>query len=667
MPPRLPAPLTFDPSYISRAWELIAQDGAPREVRIIGTERDGTVSGIFDNPDHPAEAIAKWDGVCSIYMTVNPLKVEMLSRANVGRLVSWTKTTTTDGDITARAWLIVDVDPVTPVRDIPATDAERDTALEVRNHIAAWLTKTHSFPLPASGQSGNGGRLLYRVDLPNTQESTDLVRRCLQALDRHFTVKGHVEIDTGVFNASRIDKVWGTVAVKGAASAERPHRRAFLDDVPKVLEVVTREQLMQLAGPVADPPTRGLAKTTGAGEDFPRLIETLKGKGHYLKQAGAKHLIRCPWQDLHSTTSGPTETALYEPSPDNGGAGGFKCQHLHCVDRTIGEVYRLFIEPAAPRQSRQSTNSESLHPEARHTSEPKRSRAVWVPDVIKRYIDDTQSDQSGRLLFNVPAFDACLRGLGRGDVLVVVGSLGVGKTGFLVNLLERITTPKRVPALLASLEMADTQLVERMASFTLLKPGREIEDLVARRDPWVVHALARDAAAAWQHVRIIDAALTIGALDEEIALAAAESPLRVVAVDYLGLLAPGRQSAYQEVSQIARETKTLAKKHGVSILMLVQTSRAATAGTPVTINMARDSGAIGESVDFAFGLWRPALAEQATPEERVRWDRYLIARCLKARASEHGQVFRMDWRPETWHIGNAIRLDPETLEEMPQG
>ena len=97
--------------------------------------------------------------------------------------------------------------------------------------------------------------------------------------------------------------------------------------------------------------------------------------------------------------------------------------------------------------------------------------------------------------------------------------------------------------------------------------------------------------------------------------------------------------------------------------MLVQTSRAGAAGEPVTIHMARDSGVIPEAVDLAFGLWRPALAEKASPEDKVRWEHYLIAKVLKARAAEQGQIFRMDWQPFTWHIDHAVRLDRDTLEE----
>jgi hypothetical protein len=97
--PTLRCPAKFSAKYIKRAWEVIARDGAPREVRILKTERDGTVSGIFTDPEQAAAAIASWDGVKSVYLTVNPLKPEMLARENVGKLTRWTKDTTADTDI----------------------------------------------------------------------------------------------------------------------------------------------------------------------------------------------------------------------------------------------------------------------------------------------------------------------------------------------------------------------------------------------------------------------------------------------------------------------------------------------------------------------------------------------------------------------------------------
>jgi hypothetical protein len=345
--PTLRCPAKFSAKYITRAWELIARDGAPREVRILKTEKDGTVSGIFTDSEQVAAAIAPWDGVRSIYLTVNPLKPEMLARENVGKLTRWTKDTTADHDIASREWLIIDVDPVTPVKHVSAIEEEQALAIEVRDRLAEWLTEQYGFPAPIRGRSGNGGRLLYAIELPNDEASTDLIRHCLQALALHWNVPKQVEIDTSVFNASRVDKVWGTMAVKGSSTDERPHRRAYLDVVPAEILLVLREQLDQVAALVPAKPTRHVRASVDAGRDFPELLAAIQAQGLYLKQVGEDHFIVCPWKAEHSIESGASETKLFEPSAANGYAGGFRCQHSHCTERRIADAYALFIAPAS--------------------------------------------------------------------------------------------------------------------------------------------------------------------------------------------------------------------------------------------------------------------------------------------------------------------------------
>jgi hypothetical protein len=360
--PTLRCPATFSPKYIKRAWELIARDGAPREVRILKTEKDGTVSGIFTDPKQVAAAIASWDGVKSIYLTVNPLKPEMLARENVGKLARWTKDTTADHDIASREWLIIDVDPMTPVKHVSATEEEQALAIEVRDRLAEWLTEEFGFPAPIRGRSGNGGRLLYAIELPNDEASTDLIKRCLQALALHWNVPKQVEIDTSVYNASRVDKVWGTMAVKGSSTDERPHRRAYLDVVPAEILLLLREQLDQLAALVPAKPTRQVRASVDAGRDFPELLAAIRAQGLYLKQVGSDHFITCPWKSEHTVESGASETKLFEPSIDNEYAGGFRCQHSHCTERRIADVYALFIAPTSKPSSSSSSSSGAKRP-----------------------------------------------------------------------------------------------------------------------------------------------------------------------------------------------------------------------------------------------------------------------------------------------------------------
>ncbi len=92
--------------------------------------------------------------------------------------------------------------------------------------------RSRGWPDPVAGDSGNGCHLLYRVDLPNDRESADLVQNVLKTLAFLFDDE-IVKLDTGVYNAARIWKLYGTVARKGDPIPDRPHRRSEILYVPK--------------------------------------------------------------------------------------------------------------------------------------------------------------------------------------------------------------------------------------------------------------------------------------------------------------------------------------------------------------------------------------------------------------------------------------------------
>ena len=100
--------------------------------------------------------------------------------------------------------------------------------------------------------SGNGYYVLYRIDLPNSDESTALVKSVLYALASQFD-SPDAHIDPSVANASRIVGLIGTTKVKGDPIPDRPHRVSTLVKVPEAIDVVSREQLKAVA-PEADTP-----------------------------------------------------------------------------------------------------------------------------------------------------------------------------------------------------------------------------------------------------------------------------------------------------------------------------------------------------------------------------------------------------------------------------
>ena len=219
---------------ILQAVQIIRQPGEVAEIRAFSGR--GTTSGYFNDYRELAKCAAELDDRgCQVYMTLNPVLPALLARSE-NRLELRMKAATTDGDIVKRAWLPVDLDPLRP-SGISASDSEKRAAVQRAIEIRGYLVEK-GWPDPLDADSGNGAHLLYRVDLPNDLESLKLVKGVLAALDFMFSDSA-VSVDTGVANAARIWKLYGTVARKGDSTSDRPHRRSRLLRVPSTVQEAT--------------------------------------------------------------------------------------------------------------------------------------------------------------------------------------------------------------------------------------------------------------------------------------------------------------------------------------------------------------------------------------------------------------------------------------------
>jgi hypothetical protein len=222
-----------DVREIRRFLSLIAAPDQVFELRLLkvlrGEERAPvTKSGFFNDYDKLAENAVKYSTAAQgAYITLNPVKPDLLARAANRLLVAGRDDRLTgDADITVQRWLPVDLDPVRP-SGISSTDEEHGWAIERAKQIKEAL-RDKGWPDPIVGDSGNGGHVLYRVDLPTYE---GLIQRCLQALALKFD-DDRVKVDQAVFNPARIWKLYGTISRKGDDVAERPHRLARILEVP---------------------------------------------------------------------------------------------------------------------------------------------------------------------------------------------------------------------------------------------------------------------------------------------------------------------------------------------------------------------------------------------------------------------------------------------------
>ncbi len=217
-----------DLTEVHRALDLIVEPGQVVELRLLEVQSEGqrfpaTMSGYFDDLKLLAENACKYGGCAKgVYVTLNPVNPALLARAcNRLRIPGKNDQATSDRDIVKRRWIAIDLDPVRP-SGISSTDEDHSLAIDRAFQIREEL-RDQGWPHPIVGDSGNGGHLLYGVDLPTNDE--DLVKRFLRELARRFD-DDRVKIDQQVFNPARIWKLYGTVSRKGDNVADRPHRLA---------------------------------------------------------------------------------------------------------------------------------------------------------------------------------------------------------------------------------------------------------------------------------------------------------------------------------------------------------------------------------------------------------------------------------------------------------
>lgn len=303
------------------------------------------VAGWFRNPEEAA-ALASQVSAEGIYTTLNPCVPSLLARAN-GRLKA-NVDRTQDKEISHLRNLLIDLDPIRPA-GISSSREEHESALQMAQEIredragAGW-------PEPLFADSGNGGHLVYPLELENTPEQVELLKRVLQALAWRYDVRLkelNLDLDQKVFNPARLSKIYGTVAGKGDNLPERPHRRAQILSLPAEREPVAPELLEKLAEAAPPSTKRSPGQTPG-----PTRRPAPTGKGHmdvaaYLAAYG-KEVVKvkdvggstlyCLEECVFDETHRGNEAAIGQTAE---GALFYQCFHNSCKGRLWVEARRL--------------------------------------------------------------------------------------------------------------------------------------------------------------------------------------------------------------------------------------------------------------------------------------------------------------------------------------
>ena len=314
------------------------------ESRIVKTT-SGTVSGYFDNPDDLVNSIEIYNGKNDIYFTLNSIDSALMARSS-NKLTRSAKQTTSDNEVINLNYLFVDIDPKRPA-GISSTDEEKKRAADVLMQILIQLSKHYGFPPPIVCDSGNGYHLLYKIDLPNTRENVEMLKKFLQALDFLFSTDT-VEVDKTTFNPSRIVKLYGTIACKGSNTADRPHRQSQILKVPDKIIAVLPEQIKSVIAVLPEKEkavTENATTKTSGKNNSDNKIDIQKWCEKYnldiayrsdFHGEGTKYIFKtCPFNSEH------TDKSAFLIQFKNGGLSA-GCHHNSCKDEnwhTLREKY----------------------------------------------------------------------------------------------------------------------------------------------------------------------------------------------------------------------------------------------------------------------------------------------------------------------------------------
>ncbi len=240
-----------------------------------------------------------------------------------------------------------------------------------------------------------------------------------------------------------------------------------------------------------------------------------------------------------------------------------------------------------------------------------RSELRHIRDVAETVYQDLTElsqhpDQPRGVTTGYSGLDRVLVQLGYGDLVIVGARPAMGKTSFVVNIATSVAKQSQKAVCIFSLEMSAEQLVNRMLASEACVDSNALRRGSLLPDQWVKLA---DAASALSLTDIyIDDTANISVTDMKGKLRRVQN-LGLVVIDYLGLMHSGRNidNRVQEVSEISRSLKLMAKELGVPIVCCAQLSRnpesKGRSKRPMMSDL-RDSGSIEQDADVVLFLYR---------------------------------------------------------------
>lgn len=259
---------------------------------------------------------------------------------------------------------------------------------------------------------------------------------------------------------------------------------------------------------------------------------------------------------------------------------------------------------------------------------------------LEGYKKTLNEGTEGRVFFGLKDLDKRINGMKRGEVCFLMGRSGAGKTTKALNIIYRAIMNQKHNVNFNSLELPGESIVPQLLQIHQDETEGKVANMVLENklnyDDYFFEAMNK-------RLRIIDRpGQTVDDI-ENYAIMSNEmfdKPLSLIVIDYFQYIKIGGSDHYAAMSDTARRMKELAKKLNCVVLVLTQTSRdgGADGSTPLTLQSARDTGAIEETGDYVLGVYRPAASSKLSELERQAVQNEFYCQILKNRWGPIGKA-----------------------------
>lgn len=253
----------------------------------------------------------------------------------------------------------------------------------------------------------------------------------------------------------------------------------------------------------------------------------------------------------------------------------------------------------------------------------------------------TRNDYIG-IPTGIGTLDKIIGGLYKSDLIILGARPGMGKTAFALNIARNVAFNSGKTVCFFSLEMSRDQLAQRMLSSEAGIPSEKLRNGELEDDEWTRLAQAGDNLSKTNIYFDETSTITVPKMKAKLRRM---PKVDLVVVDYLGLMKSERniENRVQEVSEITRNLKIMAKDLGVPVIACAQLSRG-TEGKgkshkPALADL-RDSGSIEQDADIVLFLYRDTYYDNEKADDEDRADPNK-SECIIAK-NRHGGLGSVD-------------------------